>query len=48
MTAYGPGLSYGVANREATFTVFTEDASEGVLAEQVAFIERLPKKKTML
>uniref|UniRef100_H3CM53 Filamin B n=1 Tax=Tetraodon nigroviridis TaxID=99883 RepID=H3CM53_TETNG len=31
MTAHGPGLSYGVANRTATFTVFTEDASEGGL-----------------
>uniref|UniRef100_G3NI02 Filamin B n=1 Tax=Gasterosteus aculeatus TaxID=69293 RepID=G3NI02_GASAC len=31
VTAYGPGLSYGVANRAATFTVFTEDASEGGL-----------------
>lgn len=29
VTAYGPGLSYGVANRLATFTVCTEDASEG-------------------
>lgn len=32
VTAYGPGLSYGVANKLATFTVFTEDASEGTLA----------------
>ncbi|XP_059185463.1 LOW QUALITY PROTEIN: filamin-B [Centropristis striata] len=31
VTAYGPGLSYGVANKTATFTVFTEDASEGGL-----------------
>lgn len=31
VTAYGPGLSYGVANKMATFTVFTEDASEGTL-----------------
>lgn len=29
VTAYGPGLSYGVANKKATFTVFTDDASEG-------------------
>lgn len=29
VTAYGPGLSYGVANKTASFTVFTEDASEG-------------------
>lgn len=36
VTAYGPGLSYGVANRAATFTVFTEDASEGAGAS--AFI----------
>lgn len=32
VSAYGPGLSYGVANKTATFTVFTEDASEGTLA----------------
>ncbi|XP_069025647.1 filamin-B isoform X3 [Embiotoca jacksoni] len=31
VTAYGPGLSYGVANKTATFTVYTEDASEGGL-----------------
>ncbi|XP_060926160.1 filamin-B isoform X1 [Limanda limanda] len=31
VTAYGPGLSYGVAQKTATFTVFTEDASEGGL-----------------
>ncbi|KAF7207732.1 filamin-B isoform X1 [Nothobranchius furzeri] len=31
VTAYGPGLSYGVANKLATFTVYTEDASEGGL-----------------
>lgn len=29
VTAYGPGLSYGIANKRATFTVFTEDAYEG-------------------
>ncbi|XP_028303701.1 filamin B a isoform X2 [Gouania willdenowi] len=31
VTAYGPGLSYGVANKRATFTVYTDDASEGGL-----------------
>ncbi|KAM4583192.1 filamin B a isoform 1-T1 [Fundulus diaphanus] len=31
VTAYGPGLSYGVANKVAKFTVFTDDASEGGL-----------------
>nr|XP_020466872.1 filamin-B isoform X2 [Monopterus albus] len=31
VTAYGPGLSYGVANKIATFTVYTDDASEGGL-----------------
>ncbi|KAM9365728.1 LOW QUALITY PROTEIN: filamin-B-like [Pholidichthys leucotaenia] len=31
VTAYGPGLSYGVANKLATFTVYTDDASEGGL-----------------
>lgn len=36
VTAYGPGLSYGIANKTATFTVFTEDAYEGVLAKHVA------------
>lgn len=41
VTAYGPGLSYGIANKTATFTVFTEDAYEGVLAEQEAVVARL-------
>ncbi|KAM9758898.1 filamin-B-like isoform 2-T2 [Menidia menidia] len=31
VTAYGPGLSYGVANKTAKFTVYTEDASDGGL-----------------
>ncbi|XP_056886681.1 filamin-B isoform X1 [Takifugu flavidus] len=31
VTAYGPGLSYGIANKTAMFTVFTEDAYEGGL-----------------
>uniref|UniRef100_A0A3B4WTG5 Filamin B, like n=1 Tax=Seriola lalandi dorsalis TaxID=1841481 RepID=A0A3B4WTG5_SERLL len=31
VTAYGPGLSYGVANKMATFIIYTEDASEGGL-----------------
>ncbi|XP_060897717.1 filamin-B isoform X1 [Labrus mixtus] len=31
VTAYGPGLSYGVAMKTASFTVFTDDASEGGL-----------------
>ncbi|KAI4879622.1 hypothetical protein NFI96_025042 [Prochilodus magdalenae] len=31
VTAYGPGLVYGVANKPATFTIFTEDAGEGGL-----------------
>lgn len=29
VTAYGPGLVYGVANKPATFTIYTEDAAEG-------------------
>lgn len=33
VTAYGPGLSYGIANKMAMFTVFTDDASEGTLAK---------------
>lgn len=41
VTAYGPGLSYGIANKTATFTVLTEDAYEGVLAEHVAIVECL-------
>ncbi|XP_061544524.1 filamin-B [Phycodurus eques] len=31
VSAYGPGLSYGVANKTAAFTVNTEDAAEGGL-----------------
>ncbi|XP_066452673.1 filamin-B isoform X2 [Eleutherodactylus coqui] len=31
VSAYGPGLSYGVANKPATFTIVTEDAGEGGL-----------------
>lgn len=29
VSAYGPGLIYGVANKPATFTIVTEDAGEG-------------------
>uniref|UniRef100_A0A8C4V1W2 Filamin B n=1 Tax=Falco tinnunculus TaxID=100819 RepID=A0A8C4V1W2_FALTI len=31
VSAYGPGLVYGVANKLATFTIITEDAGEGGL-----------------
>nr|XP_035927600.1 filamin-B isoform X3 [Halichoerus grypus] len=31
VSAYGPGLVYGVANKVATFTIVTEDAGEGGL-----------------
>nr|XP_056708855.1 filamin-B isoform X2 [Euleptes europaea] len=31
VTAYGPGLVYGVSNKPATFTIVTEDAGEGGL-----------------
>ncbi|XP_051528401.1 filamin-B [Myxocyprinus asiaticus] len=31
VTAYGPGLVYGIANKTAMFTIYTEDASEGGL-----------------
>ncbi|KPP72462.1 filamin-B-like, partial [Scleropages formosus] len=31
VTAYGPGLVYGIANKTASFTIFTEDAAEGGL-----------------
>lgn len=29
VTAYGPGLTHGVVNKPATFTVNTKDAGEG-------------------
>lgn len=29
ITAYGPGLTHGVVNKPATFTVNTKDAGEG-------------------
>lgn len=29
VTAYGPGLSYGMVNKAATFTVVTKNAGEG-------------------
>lgn len=32
VSAYGPGLVYGVANKTATFTIVTEDAGEGTVA----------------
>uniref|UniRef100_A0AAQ4S922 Calponin-homology (CH) domain-containing protein n=1 Tax=Gasterosteus aculeatus aculeatus TaxID=481459 RepID=A0AAQ4S922_GASAC len=32
VTAYGPGLSYGMVNRAATFTVVTKNAGEGGLS----------------
>lgn len=31
VTAYGPGLSHGMVNRPATFTIVTKDAGEGML-----------------
>ncbi|XP_062316592.1 filamin-B [Osmerus eperlanus] len=31
VTASGPGLIYGLANKTATFTIYTEDAAEGGL-----------------
>uniref|UniRef100_A0A673NFR8 Calponin-homology (CH) domain-containing protein n=1 Tax=Sinocyclocheilus rhinocerous TaxID=307959 RepID=A0A673NFR8_9TELE len=31
VTAYGPGLVYGTANKTAMFTIYTEDASDGGL-----------------
>lgn len=33
VTAYGPGLSYGMVNRAATFTVVTKNAGEGKRAQ---------------
>ncbi|XP_053718005.1 filamin-C isoform X3 [Synchiropus splendidus] len=32
VTAYGPGLSHGMMNRPATFTIVTKDAGEGGLS----------------
>uniref|UniRef100_A0A3Q3NEY2 Filamin C, gamma b (actin binding protein 280) n=1 Tax=Mastacembelus armatus TaxID=205130 RepID=A0A3Q3NEY2_9TELE len=32
VTAYGPGLSHGMVNRPATFTIVTKDAGEGGLS----------------
>nr|2AAV_A Chain A, Filamin A [Homo sapiens] len=32
VTAYGPGLTHGVVNKPATFTVNTKDAGEGGLS----------------
>ena len=29
VTAYGPGLSHGMVNKAATFTIVTKDAGEG-------------------
>lgn len=29
MSAYGPGLSHGMVNKPATFTIVTKDAGEG-------------------
>lgn len=31
VTAYGPGLSYGMVNKAATFTVVTKNAGEGTV-----------------
>lgn len=44
VTAYGPGLSYGMVNRAATFTVVTKNAGEGdgdALVEYLYMILRL-------
>lgn len=30
VTAYGPGLSHGMVNKPAIFTIVTKDAGEGV------------------
>lgn len=31
VTAYGPGLSYGMVNKATTFTVVTKNAGEGTI-----------------
>lgn len=30
VTAFGPGLSHGMVNKPATFTIVTKDAGEGM------------------
>lgn len=34
VTAYGPGLSYGMVNKAATFTVVTKNAGEGITSHR--------------
>lgn len=38
VSAYGPGLVYGVANKTATFTIVTEDAGEGTVVLWVSAV----------
>lgn len=42
VTAYGPGLSYGMVNKAATFTVVTKNAGEGTVVFLVALWDLLP------
>ena len=38
VTAYGPGLSHGIAGQPATFTIVTKDAGAGILLHTNRFI----------
>lgn len=42
VSAYGPGLVYGVANKTATFTIVTEDAGEGTVTCVWLYAFRFP------
>lgn len=39
VTAYGPGLSYGMVNKAATFTVVTKNAGEGIVTSLPVLLE---------
>ena len=38
VTAYGPGLSYGMVNKAATFTVVTKNAGEGTILIYIRYL----------
>lgn len=42
VTAYGPGLSYGMVNKAATFTVVTKNAGEGTILHFLTAISYFP------
>lgn len=37
VTAYGPGLSHGMVNKPAVFTIVTKDAGEGIFLPEKFF-----------